>query len=226
MSQHIGHSQCYDLLERIMRAYEASGYTRLVQSAPGESVLMDSKPAPGYVPGVLGKKDTGVEYTPNADGTRLHIYYVAGYKADARQKAECARANRSGFDSHEILGTLVSMRRLPEGGLQVQFVAGNRDNIENGVITPKVALRSVSITREPASKGGMIVALALDQSLGIPYHMLKAMLESETNANITALSDGLRALRSQVIEGGATGSPSTSEQPRGTTGASEEVPAE
>jgi hypothetical protein len=185
MSQYIGHNQCYDVLDRVLRAYEASGYTRLVTYGPGESLLMDSRPAPGYVPGVQGKKETGVEYTPNADGTRLHIYYVAGHKASTHQIAEAARANRSGFDSHEIMGTVVSIRRMSDGGIQLQFVAGNRDTIESGVITDKVALRSVSVTREPATKGGVIVAMSFDQSLGIPYHMLQAMLESEGSASNT-----------------------------------------
>ena len=204
MSQYIGHSSCYDVLDRMLRAYEASGYTRLVTYGPGESVLLDSKPAPGYVPGVLGKKETGVEYAPAVDGTRIHIYYVAGHKADARAKAEAARANRSGFDSHEIMGTLVSIRRVGDN-IQLQFVAGNRDNIEGGVITDKVALRSVSVTREPASKGGVIVALALDQSLGIPYHQLRAMLESEQPMNIRAISDGMRARRTEALTGDANG---------------------
>lgn len=226
MSQYIGHSQCYELLERIMRAYEASGYTRLVQAGPNEVVLMDSKPAPGYVPGVQGKKETGIEYVPQADGTRIHIYYVAGYKADARQKAEAARANRSGFDSHEIMGTLVSIRRVADGSLQLQFVAGNRDNIENGVITAKIALRSVSITNNPASKGGMIVALSLDQMLGIPYHMLKALLESETNSNITSLSEGLRAIRNEVTQSQAEPSTSPSQQPATGIPSSQDVEVE
>jgi hypothetical protein len=225
MSQHIGHLQCYELLERVLLAYEGSGYTRLVQYAPGQSVLMDSRPAPGYVPGVLGKKETGVEYTPLADGTRIHIYYVAGHKASPKQRAEAERANRSGFDSHEIMGTLVSIRRMGDG-IQLQFVAGNRDNIEDGVITNKIALRSVSITREPAAKGGMIVALALDQSLGIPYHMLKALLESETNNNITALSAGLRAIRNQVTQSQADPSTNPSQQPASGATPSPEVEVE
>ena len=185
MSQYVGHTQCFDVLERVLAAYEASGYTRLVTYGPSESLLMDSRPAPGYVPGVAGKKETGVGYTPAADGTRLHIYYVAGHKADAHQIAEASRASRSGFDSHEILGTVVSIRRNADGSIQLQFVAGNRDTIEAGVITDKIALRSVSVTREPATKGGVIVAMGLDQSLGIPYHQLQALLESEGSATNT-----------------------------------------
>lgn len=186
MSQYIGHNQCYDVLDRVLRAYEASGYTRLVTYGPGESLLMDSQPAPGYVPGVQGKRETGLEYTPAADGTRLHIFYVAGHKATASQIAEASRANRSGFNSHEIMGTVVSIRRNTDGAIQLQFVAGNRDTIVDGHITDKVALRSVSVTREPATKGGVIVAMSFDQSLGIPYHMLQAMLESEGSASNTA----------------------------------------
>lgn len=204
MSQFIGHNQCYDVLDAILRGYEGNGYTRFVQFRPGESVLMDSRPAPGYVPGVLGKKDTGVEYVPNGDGTRLHVYYLAGHKASPKQRQEADRANRSGFDSHEIMGTLVSIRRVSDGSIQLQFIAGNRDNIENGVITNKVALRSVSVTREPSAKGGLIVAMSFDQMLGIPYHMLRNLLASERSANINTLSNGLRELRDRTVAGGAT----------------------
>ena len=204
MAQYIGHEECFNVLDRMLRAYETGGYTRLVTYGPGESCLFDSNPAPGYVPGVRGKAETGVEYTPRVDGTRVHLYYVAGHKADARAKAEAARAIRSGFDSHEIMGTLVSIRRMKEGGIQLQFVAGNRDNIEGGAITDKLAIRSVSITRVPAAKGGTIVAMGIDQSLGIPYHMLKSLAEAEKvqGGGITALSDGLRAIRSGETSSG------------------------
>ena len=196
MSQIIGHTQCYEALENMVRAYEANGYTRLVQYQAGESILMDSKPAPGYVPGVAGKDATGVGYTPAVDGTRIHLYYVAGKKPNAKAKAEASRAIRSGMDSHEILGSIVSIRRTGDG-IQLMFVASNRDHIENGVITAKLAIRSVSVTREPSAKGGMIVAMGLDQSLGIPYHMLRSLLESETieHMDVGAISAGLRAIQ-------------------------------
>ena len=108
MSQIIGHSECYDVLENMLRAYEANGYTRLVQYRAGESILMDSKPAPGYVPGVVGRDDQpGMQrYEPKADGTRIHLYYVAGKKPNAKAKQEASRAIRSGMDSHEILGSI------------------------------------------------------------------------------------------------------------------------
>ena len=199
MGQYIGHNQCYDVLDSIMRAYESGGYTRLVQYAQGQSVLMDSKPAPGYVPGVQGKRETGVEYIPNADGTRIHIYYLSGQKSTPHQRQEAQRALRSGFDSHEIMGTLVSIRRVGES-IQLQFVAGNRDNVENGVITNKVSLRSVSVTREPAEKGGLIVAMSFDQMLGIPYHQLESMLRSEMGSDVTAVSEHMRELRRRALE--------------------------
>lgn len=198
MSQIIGHSECYDVLENMLRAYEANGYTRLVQYRAGESILMDSKPAPGYVPGVVGRDDQpGMQrYEPKADGTRIHLYYVAGKKPNAKAKQEASRAIRSGMDSHEILGSIVSIRRVGDS-IQLMFVASNRDNIENGVITAKLAIRSVSVTREPSAKGGMIVAMGLDQSLGIPYHQLRALLESETieHMDIGQISAGLRAIQ-------------------------------
>ena len=216
MSQYIGHTQCFDVLERILAAYEASGYTRLVTYGPGESLLMDSKPAPGYVPGVVGKREGGPESVPNADGTRLHIFYVAGHKATAHQIAEASRANRSGFNSHEIMGTVVSIRRMSDGGIQLQFVAGNRDTIEEGRITDKVALRSVSVTREPAQKGGLIVAMSFDQSLGIPYHMLQAMLESEGSASNTPSQNAtIISRRAREIAAGQESQPRrTTPQPR------------
>ena len=198
MSQIIGHDACYDALENMLRAYEANGYTRLVQYKAGESILMDSKPAPGYVPGVVGRDDQpGMQrYEPKADGTRIHLYYVAGKKPNAKAKQEAARAIRSGMDSHEILGSIVSIRRVGDS-IQLMFVASNRDNIENGVITAKLAIRSVSVTRETSAKGGMIVAMGLDQTLGIPYHQLRALLESETieHMNIGQISAGLRAIQ-------------------------------
>ena len=198
MSQYVGHRLCYETLDAMLRAYEAGGYTRLVQMRPGEMVMMDSNPAPGYVPGVRGKAETGVEYVPNADGTRIHIYYLTGHKASERQKQEAERAKRSGFDSHEIMGTLISIRRVGDGSIQLQFVAGNRDVIENGVLTNKVALRSVSVTREPAQKGGLIVAMSFDQMLGIPYHMLQSMLQTEQGQSANTISEGLRTLRAGV----------------------------
>jgi hypothetical protein len=206
MSQYIGHAVCYQVLEQMLIAFEASGYTRLVQYKPGESVLLDSNPTPGYVPGVLGKKETGVEYVPKVDGTRVHVYYVAEHKASPLQRLEAARANKSGFDSHEIMGTLVSIRRMGDG-IQLLFVAGNRDKIEGGVITDKVALRSVSITREPATKGGVIVALALDQMLGIPYHQLRALLGTEDGKDINVISAGLRVRRAAILSEGSEGIP-------------------
>lgn len=201
MSQFIGHQQCYDVLDALLREYERNGYTRLVQYAPGQTVLMDSKPAPGYVPNVPGKRETGVDYEPSANGTRVHIYYLAGQKADARARAEADRANRSGFDSHEIMGTLVSIRRSSDDSIQLLFVAGNRDNIENGVITRKVALRSVSVTRELSGKSGLIVAMSFDQMLGIPYHQLQSLLSSEVGATSGAISARLREIQERASSG-------------------------
>lgn len=174
----IGHEQCYQKLSAILESYERAGYTHYVQVGQGESVLFDSNPAPGYVPGVLGKKDTGVEYVPRVDGTRLHIYYIAKDKADKRAIKEAQRAISSGFDAREILGSLVSIKRTKAGGIQLQFVASNRDVIVDGRITAGIALRSVSVTADGAENSGLIVALGLDQSLGMPYHQLKQMAAS------------------------------------------------
>ena len=201
MSLYIGHDKCYETLDRILRAYETSRYTRLVQYAPGESCIMDSKPAPGYVPGVLGKKETGVDYVPNADGTRLHIFYIAKEKADKRAIKEAARAVRSGFDNREIMGTLVSIKRNTNGSIQMQFVASNRDTIDkHGHITNKLAIRSVSVTADGSENSGLIIALGLDQSLGIPYHQLSQLAESEelvgrsSSEAATIISRGARAI--------------------------------
>lgn len=187
MSLYIGHDQCYTVLENILRAYEASGYTRLVQYEQGGSILMDSKPAPGYVPGVLGKKETGIEYIPNADGTRIHIYYIAKERADARAIQEAARANRSGFDQREILGTIVSIKRNTNGSIQLQFVAGNRDvcDKQGHILGDKLAIRSVSVTADGAENSGLIIAMGFDQSLGIPYHQLRELAQSDEMVNRT-----------------------------------------
>jgi hypothetical protein len=177
--QIIGHKECYELLERMLQAYEKGGYKRLCQYGPGESVLFDSQPAPGYVPGAKGKAETGVDYTPKADGTRIHIYYVSAKKPSETAKKEASRAIRAGMDTHEYMGRLVSIRRVASGAIQLQFTVGNRDKIEDGKYTDKVALRSPSVTKDPKEKGGLIVAMAFDQSLGIPYEQLRSLMESE-----------------------------------------------
>jgi hypothetical protein len=195
---YIGHEACYDALDKVLKAYEASGYTRLVMYGPGQSVLVDSKPAPGYVPGVKGKKETGVEYTPAGDGTMIDVWYLAKEKATSRQVAEASRAARSGFKAPNLLGAMVSVKRTKDGNLQLMMIAGNRDHIEGGERTDKVAIRSLSITRTPA-EGGIIVALALDQSLGIPYAQLQSMAESVQGMTVaeksTAISDKIRAAK-------------------------------
>lgn len=178
---YIGHEQGYDALDRMLKAYQAGGYTRLVPFGNGETVLMDSKQAPGYVPGVPGKAETGVEYVPNGDGVYLDIFYISKEKADKRAIAEAVRAKKCGMDSRHIVGSLVSIRRLADGNIQLMFIAANRDHIEGGVRTDKVAVRSVSITNDPAKKGGLIVALGLGQGIGVDMGLLKKMADDEEN---------------------------------------------
>ena len=198
MSLYIGHEACYDALDKILKAYEASGYTRLVMYGPGQSVLVDSKPAPGYVPGVKGKKETGVDYVPNGDGTMIDVWYLAKEKATPKQVAEASRAVRSGFKAPDLLGAMVSIKRTKEGNIQLMMIAGNRDHIVNGELTDQVAIRSLSITRSPA-EGGIIVALATDQTLGIPFAQLQAMADSVVGMTLaqksTAISDKIRAAK-------------------------------
>jgi hypothetical protein len=174
------HDECYPVLEDILRAFEAGRYTRLVNYRPGESVLFDSKPSPGYVPGIPGKAETGQDYVPQADGTRVHVYYLAGTKASDKAKAEADIAARSGFDRNELLGTLVSIKRADNGNILLQIVAGNRVTLKDGtVVVDKPTLRTLSVKRNPAEGGGILVALALDQMLGIPYHQLRDLAASE-----------------------------------------------
>lgn len=205
MGQYIGHQAVYDVLDRILRAYEAGHYGRLVNYGPGESVLMDSKPAPGYVPGALGKKETGIGYTPAGNGTRLNAYYLAGHKADARQIARCQRFKA--YDPHEYIGSVISIRRCKNGNIQLEFVVLNRDERDaDGKIMDKLAIDSVSVTREPGVGGGILVALALDQNLGIPFHQLKELLESEKAEamDANAISASVRAMRDEALNGQAT----------------------
>jgi len=106
---HISHAECYATLDKILRAYEAGNYNRLVMYEPGKSVLMDSNPAPGYVPGVPGKRETGVEYTPAANGTPIDVYYLAKEKPTRHQLEEASRATRSGYKPPNLFGRLVSI---------------------------------------------------------------------------------------------------------------------
>ena len=211
----IGHEACYDALEKVLAAYEASGYTRLVMYGPGQSLLVDSNPAPGYVPGIKGKKETGVEYAPNGDGTMIDVYYLAGEKPTELAQAEASRALKSGFKAPNLLGAIVSIKRAKNGNLVLMMIAGNRDHIENGQRTDKVAMRSLSIARDPAV-GGIVVALAMDQSLGIPFAQLQAMADSVKGMTVAekskVISDKIRQATKKV------------EPPQGATGPSADVP--
>lgn len=173
---YIGHEQCYAFLDRLLRAYEAGGYTRLVRTELAESVLMDSRPAPGYVPGAPGKRETGVDYVPAGDGTMLDAYYLAAETPTAKQIAEADRAIRSGFKAPNLLGAIVSIKRAKNGNIVLQMIAGNREHIENDMPTNKLALRALSVAPTPEA-GGVLVALAADQTLGIPFHQLQQMAE-------------------------------------------------
>jgi hypothetical protein len=180
MAQYLTHTACFKVLEQILQAAEASGYTRLATYNPGESVLFDSNPAPGYVPGVKGKKETGKEYVPNADGTHINLYYVAGKEPTDKQKVRAQRAAKMGVDLNNLDGRLIGIRRCANGNIQVQFVVRNRDDRDaDGKITEKITIDSVSVSANPAKGGGVIVAMALDQSLGIPDHMLTSLKASE-----------------------------------------------
>lgn len=219
MSQHTTHTQCYQVLDAVLRAFEAGGYTRLVAS-PQVAVMFDGNPAPGYVPGALGKKDTGIDYVPNGDGTRVHLYYGAFTEPSETAKAEADAAVGMGYDKNELIGSLVSIKRTKDGGILLQILASNRIPMANGAfVMGKKSLRTISIKANPASGGGVLAALALDQMLGIPYHMLKALLESERARARTPLTDSVRARRD-----GALGN-TTEQTPRaqGATGEGEGV---
>jgi hypothetical protein len=224
MSQYVGHESCYEVLDKILEAFERGGYKRLVvYGTAGESVLMDSKPAPGYTPGILGKRATGIAYVPAADGTRIHVYYMAGHKADADQIARASLATKAGFDPREILGTIISISRCKNGNIQLQFVAANRVvKDEDGHITEELAIDSVSVSNEP-SHGGTLIAMALDQSLGIPYHQLKAMASSEEATKAITVAGHLRA--AQAARGIPDGIAGAELEPRN-TGVAKQVPVQ
>ena len=215
---HISHAECYSTLDKILRAYEAGNYQRLVMYEPGKSVLFDSHPAPGYVPGVQGKRQTGVEYTPAGDGTFVDIYYLAKENPTPKQVEEASRAVRSGDKAPNLRGALVSIKRAGNGNILLQMVAGNRDHIENGVRTDKVALRTISVAPTPEA-GGVIVAMGLDQTMGIPLHQLQAMGNEASGMNTSEASGHLtRRIREIRRKAGQEG-------PQGATGHGEEVPA-
>lgn len=197
MSQYIGHSNCYDALERILRQFEAGGYTRLVPYGPGETALTDSKPAPDFVPGVQGKKQTGVDYEPQGDGSHLDIFYVAKERANAKAIEEAKRSGKAGMDGRHIVGTLVSIKRLGNGNIQLLFTAANRDHIENGVRTDKAALRSLSVAQVPAENSGTIVAMGINQGLGVDENLMKQMADAAGSAEETtrALSQHIASAR-------------------------------
>lgn len=183
MAQYHTHATCVGVLSQILGAFEAGGYTRLVTTVTN-SVLFDSNPAPGYVPGVKGKKETGVEYVPKGDGTRVHFYYGAGGEPTEKAKEQQRLAAELGFDPNEFIGNLVSIRRAKDGGLLVMIRASNREAVKNEdgkyvVVMGKPVLRTFSLKNNPTEGGGIMAAMALDQMMGIPYHQLKAMLNAE-----------------------------------------------
>lgn len=183
MSQYTTHATCYGVLEQICLAFQMGGHNRLVATV-SNSVLFDSKPAPGFVPGVLGKKDTGVEYTPAGDGTRVHLYYKAGGKPSEKAKKQQELAKELGFDPNEMIGNLVSIKRSQDGNVVLMIRASHREAIQKTdgtyqVVMGKPEMRMISIKNNPTDGGGVLVAIAFDQMLGIPYHQLKAMLDTE-----------------------------------------------
>lgn len=213
MSQYTTHSACYNELELILQAFQAGGYTRLVNYAPGKSVMFDSNPTPGYVPGVLGKRDTGIDYKPNIVGnTRGHFYYSAGTVASEKAKAEAKVATDAGYDPNELIGSLVSIKRTNDGNILLQIVASNRVTLENGqVVLTTPTIRNLSIKRNPAEGGGVLAAMALDQMLGIPYHQLQALLDSEKAkyTQATTVTGTLHTARASGLAKSNTDAPNT-----------------
>lgn len=186
--QYIGHTQCYKVLEDMLAGFERGGYNRLVQyGLNGESILLDSKPAPGYTPNTPGKKETGVAYVPNCDGTDISVYYMAAHKPDAEQIDRASLAvEKQHQDKRKIMGKVVSIKRCKNGNIQLMFVAFNRVvKDEDGNITDALALDSVTVGNDPAVPSGRIIALALDQDLGVAAHQLKAMAEAESEVRGT-----------------------------------------
>lgn len=194
MPIYLGHEEGFSALDRILRAFEAGRYTRLVQYGPGESVLLDSHPAPDYVPGVLSKKNGGPAYEPKYDGTQIAIFYYAKHKATNKQKEESKLAIKGGYNAHKILGRLISIRRNADGCIQVLMSAGNRIDMDKNLHpTGKVPFRSVSITLDPSVPSGLLVALGVGQDIGIPDEQLMSMAESEKDT-----TDSYRVVANRV----------------------------
>jgi hypothetical protein len=160
-----------------------------------------------------------VEYVPMADGTHINVYYGAYREADERQLKRVQRALSHGVDPNNLDGSVISIRRCKNGNIQLQFVVRNRDERDSeGRITEDVCIDSISVWPNPQESGGVIAALAFDQSLGIPDHQLKALLQTErARYSTSVLARHLRAGISEA-QGGIP-----SEQPRGTTAAGEGV---
>ena len=177
---YIGHKQCWAVLDSILKAFEAGGYNRLVPYGQGGSVMMDSNPAPMYVPGVKGKKETGVEYTPNANGTPINIYFVDKDPATEKQLIGANYAKKCGADLRDHHGRIVSMRRCKNGNIQLMYIDYMRDDVTGKIITDKIALGSISVNESPVVKDGkqnssIIVAMAFDQTIGLPLYQLKSI---------------------------------------------------